>query len=78
MWKRAGDDYPLNKQTQSRTLPRDSLCPFGPASPGEVFMLSLKASRRYATENTYPPRILKNFHNKSCENKQKISKIPTT
>jgi hypothetical protein len=42
------------------------------------FMFLLKATRRCATDNTYPPRILKNFHNKSYENKQKNSKITIT
>jgi len=33
------------------------------------FMFLLKATIRGAIENTYPLRILKNFHNKSYENK---------
>jgi hypothetical protein len=37
------------------------------------FMFLLKA-----TDNTYPPKFLKNFHNKSYENKPKISKITKT
>ncbi len=42
------------------------------------FMLLLKATRRCATNGTYPPRILKNLHNKSYENKPKFSKITRT
>jgi len=33
------------------------------------YMFLLKTIRRCAIENTYPPKILKNFHNKSYENK---------
>ncbi len=31
------------------------------------FMVLLKATKRCGTENTYPPRIFKNLHNKSYE-----------
>jgi len=41
------------------------------------YMLLLKATKRCATNNTYPPRIL-NLHNKSYENKPKFSKITKT
>jgi hypothetical protein len=42
------------------------------------FMFLLRATRRCATDNTYPPRILKKFHDKSYENKPKFSKIIRT
>jgi hypothetical protein len=42
------------------------------------FMVLIQTTKRCTSENTYPPRIFKNFHNKSYENKPKISKITKT
>jgi hypothetical protein len=40
------------------------------------FVLLLKATKKCAIENTYPPRNLKNFHNKTYENKKKNQRSP--